>query len=126
MLRRAAEVAVHEHDALSRLTATTDPAGATWMREYDASGNLIGSVDPVGTHHVDRLTDVVDAKDARVVRDCGDRTQRAAQAVGGRPGTAQHRALTAARDGLQSERYRLHRAPGGYSPSRRAGPSTRA
>ena len=36
------------HDALSRLTAWTDPAGGTWWQEHDVDGNPTGSADPTG------------------------------------------------------------------------------
>ena len=33
------------------MTRIADPTGATWLREYDAGGNLTASVDPVGTRY---------------------------------------------------------------------------
>ena len=36
------------HDALSRLTAWTDPTGGTWWQDHDVDGNPTGSADPTG------------------------------------------------------------------------------
>ena len=36
------------HDALSRLTAWTDPAGGTWWQDHDVDGRPTGSTDPAG------------------------------------------------------------------------------
>ena len=38
----------YAYDALSRLTAWTDPAGGTWLREYDVDGRPTAAVDPTG------------------------------------------------------------------------------
>jgi len=35
-------------DALGRVTARTDEAGETWSTEYDAAGNTVAEVDPLG------------------------------------------------------------------------------